>query len=308
VSVRDTGVGISAKDATRIFAPFEQATHGQKQESGVGLGLAITRELARLMGGDVEVDSQPGRGSQFRFRVTLPVVPARQAIPAQADSVVGYLGSSRSILVVDDQEENRRLLQQLLEPLGFGVILAAGGREAVASAQANRPDLIVMDLRMPGMDGVEAARAIRAAPGLEKIFIVAASASSADLDRAGADPETFVACLRKPFQTADFLDAIRRPLGLTWRYAGAANEPGAGAGPVSADSISPPRAALEELLDLARMGKLVRVEQIALELEQRDARYTPFSRRLYALARGFEEEHLVAMLEDCIGTSGDVPA
>src|SRR5258707_15786877 len=64
VSVRDTGVGISAKDATRIFAPFEQATHGQKQESGVGLGLAITRELARLMGGDVEVDSQPGGGSQ----------------------------------------------------------------------------------------------------------------------------------------------------------------------------------------------------------------------------------------------------
>jgi two-component system sensor histidine kinase EvgS len=307
VSVRDTGVGISAKDATRIFAPFEQATHGQKQESGVGLGLAITRELARLMGGDVEVDSQPGRGSQFRFRVTLPVVPARQAIAAQGNPVVGYLGSGRSILVVDDQEENRRLLQQLLEPLGFGVILAAGGREAVASAQANRPDLIVMDLRMPGMDGVEAAHAIRAAPGLEKIFIVAASASSADLDRASADPATFVACLRKPFQTSDLLDAIRRPLALTWCHASAENEPGSGA-VATADSISPPRAALEELLDLARMGKLVRVEQIALELEQRDARYTPFSRRLYALARGFEEEHLVAMLEDCIGASGDAPA
>lgn len=305
VSVQDTGVGISAKDTTRIFAPFEQAEEGQKQESGVGLGLAITRELARLMGGDVGVDSRPGRGSQFRFTVKLPVVQARQdAIPA-SDSVVGYRGARRSILVVDDQEENRRLLQQLLEPLGFGVMLAGGGKEAVASARANHPHLIVMDLRMPGMDGVEAARTIRSTPGLENIFIVAASASSADLERAEADPETFVTCLRKPFQTRDLLDAIQRPLALSWCYADAGVAAGADTGDVQTDAIAPPRAMIEELLDLTRVGKLVRVEQIALELEQRDARYGPFGRRLYALARGFEEERLVAMLEDCIGTGRD---
>ncbi len=303
VVVRDTGVGISAKDATRIFAPFEQASHGQKQESGVGLGLAITRELARLMGGEVEVDSHPGQGSQFRFAVILPVVQEHQdAVPAE-NSVIGYLGPSRTILVVDDQAENRRLLQQLLEPLGFGVIFADGGRQAVASARTDRPDLIVMDLRMPGMDGVEAARAIRGTPGLENIFIIAASASSADLDRAEADPATFVTCLRKPFQTADLLAAIQRPLALTWRYAEAV-QAGASTGRLR-DVLAPPRAALEELLDLARMGKLVRVEQIALDLEQRDARFSPFSRRLYALARGFEEEHMVAMLEECIGASSD---
>jgi signal transduction histidine kinase/DNA-binding response OmpR family regulator len=307
VSVQDTGIGISAKDTTRIFAPFEQAEEGQKQESGVGLGLAITRELARLMGGDVEVVSQPGRGSQFRFSVKLPVVQAPQdAVPA-SDPVVGYRGGRRTILVVDDQEENRRLLQQFLEPLGFSVMLAGDGKEAVASARAYRPDLIVMDLRMPGMDGVEAARAIRSTPGLENIFIVAASASSADLKRAEADPGTFVTCLRKPFQTRDLLDAIQRPLALSWRYADAKAAAGAVTGSGQADAIAPPRAALEELLDLARLGKLVRVEQIALELEQRDARYGAFGRRLYALARGFEEERLVAMLEECIGAGrGDV--
>jgi signal transduction histidine kinase/DNA-binding response OmpR family regulator len=305
VSVQDTGVGISEKDTTRIFSPFEQAEEGQKQESGVGLGLAITRELARLMGGDVEVDSQPGRGSQFRFTVKLPVVQARQDTVPANDPVVGYRGARRSILVVDDQEENRRLLQQLLEPLGFAVMLAGGGKEAVESARANHPDLIVMDLRMPGMDGVEAARVIRSAPGLENIFVVAASASSADLERAEADPETFVTCLRKPFRTGDLLDAIQHSLALSWRYADAGVIAGEGTGEVHADAIAPSGAVLEELLDLARMGKLVRVEQIALELEQQDARYRPFGRRLYALARGFEEERLVAMLDDYIGASRD---
>jgi signal transduction histidine kinase/DNA-binding NarL/FixJ family response regulator len=305
VSVQDTGVGISAKDTTRIFAPFEQAEEGQKQESGVGLGLAITRELARLMGGEIEVDSQPGRGSQFRFIVNLPVVRTRQDTVPPADPVVGYLGARRSILVVDDQEENRQLLRQLLEPLGFDVMLASGGKEAVTSASTHCPDLIVMDLRMAGMDGMEAARAIRSTAGLENVFIVAASASSADLARAEADPGTFVTCLRKPFQTKDLLNAIQGPLALNWRYADAAMAAGDHDGEAPADAVVPARDALEELLDLARMGKLVRVEQIALELEQRDPRYAPFGRHLYTLARGFDEERLVAILEDCLEASRD---
>jgi CheY-like chemotaxis protein len=198
------------------------------------------------------------------------------------------------------------LLQQLLEPLGFGVTLAGGGKEAVASALASRPDLIVMDLRMPGMDGVEAARAIRRTPGLENIFIVAASASSAELERAEADPGTFVTCLRKPFMTKDLLDAIEQSLELSWHHADAGMAAGDDTQETQDDNlIAPPVAVLEELLDLARMGKLVRVEQIALELEQQDARYGQFGRHLYALARGFEEERLVAMLEDCIGARVD---
>jgi CheY-like chemotaxis protein len=193
----------------------------------------------------------------------------------------------------------------LLEPLGFEVMLANSGKEAVSSAGAHRPDLIVMDLRMAGMDGMEAARAIRSTPGLEDVFIVAASASSADLARAEADPGTFVACLRKPFQSRDLLDAIQGPLALKWRCANAVVVVGDHDGEAPADVVVPARDALEELLDLARMGKLVRVEQIALELEQRDPRYAPFGRHLYTLARGFHEERLVAILEDCLEASRD---
>jgi hypothetical protein len=100
------------------------------------------------------------------------------------------------------------------------------------------------------------------------------------------------------------LNAIQRPLALSWRYADAGIE-SEQPGQHQTDAAAPPRVVLEELLDLARMGKLVRVEQIALDLEQRDARLAPFGRRLYALARGFEEERLVSTLEDCIEASRD---
>ncbi|MEO8163933.1 MAG: transporter substrate-binding domain-containing protein, partial [Betaproteobacteria bacterium] len=306
VSVKDTGVGIAPRDTARVFAPFEQAQEGQMQESGVGLGLAITRELARLMGGEVEVESETGRGSLFRFTVELPVIRIRQDAIHSAGRVAGYLGPRKSILVVDDQEENRRLLKQFLEPLAFDVILAAGGDEAVSTARARRPDLIVMDLRMPGTDGMAAARAIRQTPGLEQVFLVAASASNTDLERAKADSATFAACLRKPFRIRDLLDAIQRSLALSWRYADAdlaAADPATE--PPPAGGIVPPRAVLEELLDLVRLGKLVRVEQIAQGLEEQDARYGTFSRRLYALARSFEEEQLVHILEESLEASHD---
>ncbi|MGH6631466.1 MAG: ATP-binding protein, partial [Burkholderiales bacterium] len=158
MSVKDTGIGISARDRARIFVPFEQAEAGQQRESGAGLGLAISRELARLMGGEIEMESSPGGGSRFRFAVSLPVVREQQTVAPVHERILGYLGRRRSILVADDQEDNRRLLRQILEPLGFEVVVAGGGHEAVARAQLRRVDLVVMDLRMPGIDGLEAAR------------------------------------------------------------------------------------------------------------------------------------------------------
>ena len=304
-SVEDTGIGIAPEDQERIFAPFEQAEQGRRRESGVGLGLAISQEFARLMGGLIEVESRFGGGSRFHFTVAFPIIEAQPVERAPLSPIQGYEGARRRILVADDQEENRELLRQMLEPLGFDVALAGDGRQAVDLARHVRPDLVLMDLRMPLMNGLDAAAAIRALPGLDTVPIIAASASSADLARAEADPATFARSLHKPFQSEDLLDAIARMLGLSWRYAkeqeGAAAAGAAVAGPFAL----PSQQTLQDLLDLVRLGKLVRVEQIAGDLERRDARLRPFVQRVLDLARAFEEERLAALLQECLETPQD---
>ncbi len=300
--VQDTGVGIAPEDRDRVFAPFEQAEEGQKRESGVGLGLAISRELGYLMGGRIVVEDAPGGGTLFRFTVAMPVLHQVLAAVPRERPILGYGGRRRFILIADDHDENRQLLRQMLEPVGFDIEVASDGAEALAKAAARAPDLVVMDLRMPGVNGFGAAEQIRALPGLAGVPVVAASASSADLERAQADP-SFALCLRKPFQAVELLDAIEHLLGLSWRY----GEEGATGGDDPAGPLQlPPVAVLEELLDAARLGKLVRVEQRVLELERSDPGYAPFTRKVHALARGFEEERLIALLQGWLGTQRDV--
>jgi signal transduction histidine kinase/CheY-like chemotaxis protein len=293
--VRDTGVGIPPEDRERVFAPFEQAAEGQRRESGAGLGLAISRELGYLMGGRISVEEAPGGGTLFRFAVTLPVLHQVLAQVPKDRAILGYGGRRRRIVVADDHDENRQLLRQMLAPVGFDVALASDGEEAVAMARAQLPDLVVMDLRMPGVNGFGAAAQIRATPGLEHTPLIAASASSADLERAQGDP-SFALCLRKPFQAAELLDAIEQLLGLSWRYA---DRDEGDDRPARQDAAMqmPPGPLLGELLELARLGKLVRIEQRALEIERSEPQYAAFARQVHALARGFEEDKLIALLQ-----------
>jgi signal transduction histidine kinase/CheY-like chemotaxis protein len=302
-TVQDTGVGIAPEDRERVFAPFEQAEEGQKRESGVGLGLAISRELGYLMGGRIVAEEAPGGGTLFRFTVTLPVLHQEFAQTPRARPIMGYEGRRRRILVADDHEENRQLVRQMLEPVGFDVEVASNGEEALAQADARAPDLVVMDLRMPGVNGFGAAEQMRTLPGLAGLPIVAASASSADLERAQADP-SFALCLRKPFQAVELLDAIEHLLGLSWRYGDTAAEP-VHDRPTGAPLQLPPAHVLGELLELARLGKLVRIEQRALELERSDPAYAAFAQRVHGLARNFEEDKLIALLQRWLGTPHD---
>jgi signal transduction histidine kinase/DNA-binding response OmpR family regulator len=302
-TVQDTGVGIAPEDRERVFEPFEQAEPGQKRESGVGLGLAISRELAHIMGGTIVAEGGPGGGTLFRFTVTVPVLDLALAPVPRDRQILGYSGQRRTILVVDDHEENRELLRQMLEPVGFHVTLAAGGEEAVAAARMDGADLIVMDLRMPGVNGFDAAARVGALPGLDGLPIIAASASSADLERAQADP-SFALCLRKPFQAGELLEAIEHLLGLSWHY-GEAGAPQAESEVAQAALRAPPAAVLEELLDLARRGKLLRVEQRAVELQRDDPACAHFAQRVHGLARRFEEEQLIALLRRCLEAQPD---
>lgn len=219
--VEDTGVGIAPKEMHKIFQPFEQAVGGQTK-GGTGLGLAISREYACLMGGDLTATSEPGKGSQFSLFCRLEVMgESSSAKQGSAPRVVGLAPGTgpKTILVVDDKEESRRFVAELLSLVGFATWEAANGKEALAVFKAERPDLVLMDMRMPEMDGYEATRRLKAMVAGRHIPVIVVSASALAEERekilaTGADE--FIC---KPFRENELFDAIGRHLGIQYRYA-----------------------------------------------------------------------------------------
>ena len=219
--VRDTGVGIADDEREKVFQAFEQAGDSSRRLSGTGLGLAISRQFVRPMGGDIEVQSTLGQGSVFRFQLTFPLglrVRSTSALPIRR----GYEGRRRLILVVDDNAANRHVLADLLYALDFEVRAASDGELALRAIEAIKPDLVLMDLAMPGMDGLEATRRLRAQPHSRDlpVVLVSANVTAAAQERclcAGAS-----GFLAKPVQQDRLLELMGQLLNLRWRYSEAA--------------------------------------------------------------------------------------
>jgi two-component system sensor histidine kinase/response regulator len=166
-SVEGTGSGITDEEQKKLFEPFSQTRRGAGAQEGTGLGLAITRKFARLMGGDVTLASVPGQGSTFRLEIPVKHgdagVAVRRAAPRRVVSIQAATRVPR-ILVVDDQFENRDWLIRLLSSIGFSVQGADNGEAAIRNWEEWNPRLILMDLHMPVMGGLEATRRIKADP------------------------------------------------------------------------------------------------------------------------------------------------
>jgi CheY-like chemotaxis protein len=200
----------------RLFRPFAQVAELQRREGGAGLGLAISRQLVLLMGGDIQVHSRETQGSVFSFEIEAPVPKAPvQALPASG-TPIGYEGKRRKILVVDDAPQIRSMLRDAVGKLGFEVADACSGEEALVVAARFHPDLIVMDLMMPVMDGYEATRRLRSLPEGAAVRIIVMSASAtADVEtrsrEAGANT-----IIGKPVELSTLLNAIEAMLRLTW--------------------------------------------------------------------------------------------
>jgi PAS domain S-box-containing protein len=291
--VQDTGIGVADDQLATIFEPFEQAGDMRRRVAGVGLGLAISREFARLMGGDIRVESQPGRGSTFRFEVEAQ--PAQPAMAQAANRMVtGYVGPRRKVLVVDDVAENRTVMIDLLTPLGFEVIKAMNGREGVEMAQRLRPDLVLMDIVMPELDGLAATRLLRNLDACRETPIVAFSASISAADKDQSLAAGMNVFLPKPIDADKLLDQIATLLGLEWTYGPAKAESMSETGPV----VAPPLDELEVLHGLALQGNMRDIIAEAGRLTTLDARYRSFADQLSSLARNYESEAVLRLVEE----------
>jgi signal transduction histidine kinase/ActR/RegA family two-component response regulator len=215
--VQDSGSGLSPEEVERIFRPFEQAGSVERREAGTGLGLAISRQLVRLMDSDILVQSRVGQGSSFWFEVRLPVVELENQEGAiDVAHVTGYAGARRSVLVVDDGDDNRALLCTMLGDLGFECREAQNGLEALQSAQRSRPDIILMDLKMPGMDGFEATRTIRLIEPLKDVPVIVISANIAEDSVAQCLAAGANAFIGKPVEQCELLRIMARVADIAW--------------------------------------------------------------------------------------------
>ena len=219
--IADTGPGISPSELPTLFKPFVQTETGRKSMQGTGLGLPISQQFVRIMGGDIAVESQLSQGTTFSFNIQVNLVtesdeqeapPVKQVIALEAGQQI------YRILIVEDVAENRQLLVKLLVPLGFEVCEATNGEEGIALQSTWKPHLILMDMLMPVMDGYEATRQIKQTPEGRETIIIALTASAFDEQRhiiLSAGCEDLIC---KPFREEVLFEKIAHHLNLRYIY------------------------------------------------------------------------------------------
>ncbi|GAB4408197.1 MAG: hypothetical protein OHK0053_34910 [Microscillaceae bacterium] len=261
IVVADTGPGIPADKQAQIFEPFTRLIQKDRTISGVGLGLAITRELVRLMNGQISIKSQMGQGTIFTISLPLQKVEAGsreiQVSSPTIQAIMGYQGIPRTILVVEDILENRQLLVSYLHSLGFKTLVAQNGQEVLNIHWRVPPDLVLMDLIMPLMDGFQTIAFLRSQPFWQKVPFVALSASVYDDDIQKSLAMGFDAFLAKPFTFEELNSLLSRFLEIEWLYR---PEQKAEVSQATAPPL-PPDALLDSLRHLLQTGDILAIRK-----------------------------------------------
>ncbi|CAD6534213.1 Sensor histidine kinase RcsC [Paraburkholderia hiiakae] len=303
--VYDTGIGISPDRLEAIFQPFEQAGDHVRRTGGAGLGLAISRQLVRMMGGEIYVSSAVGEGSRFWFELVAPASALeRGARPPRLER--GYLdGVGRHILLVDDVAANRRLLADVLARTGFDVTESADGRDALEQIASARPDLVILDTVMPLMGGIEVLRALRQSKAFAALPVIVVSADASE-QNARANMEAGASIfLDKPIDLDALLGSIASLLGMKLERAASQPDQTAQSAQAGQPIVVPPRDELAQLHRYALLGSMRDVSRHADHLVALNQRYEPFAARLRQLAMTYESQALLTLIEKYLNNEGN---
>ena len=294
--VIDTGPGISPERQAAMFEPFEQGEAGVLKE-GTGLGLTIARRHVALMGGEFRLVSEPGRGATFSFTLCLPEASARrEGWIDRWDRVVRLApGCAVEALVVDDIPESREVLAEMLGRIGVVVRTAGGGPEALERVRARTPDIVFMDIHMPGMDGVEAMRRIAQTYDRERVKVAAISASVLTHEQEQYLSAGFHAFLDKPIRVGRLYACLAELLGATFEYDEAT--PADAPPPDPGGRVALPEGLAQRLRRAAEMYQVTELRRCLQEAESLGPPGQGFAGRLRALVEKFDMEGVLRLVE-----------
>jgi CheY-like chemotaxis protein len=302
--VEDTGVGIAQPEQAKLFRPFSQTQSGMRLQAGTGLGLAISAEYVRLMGGQITMTSDAGTGTVMC--VDIPVQPGDAAAAVSRTPYQHVTGlrpgtASQRVLIADDESNNRGWLNKLLTSLGFAVREACDGEAALRIWEDWQPQLILMDIRMPVMDGVETTRRIRSKPAGVRTVIIVLTASAMDEDRRTIMQTGVDDFITKPCREGDLLEKIRAHLGLVYTYGDRESTLEAASPEALSSSLSPgmvrrlPVELADEMRQAILNGEKFRLDELIGRMPDRDGK---FAQALQGLANEYEYDTLTQLLDE----------
>lgn len=301
VEVEDTGPGIAPNELDSLFSPFVQAEMGRRVQQGTGLGLPISRRFVRLMGGELSAQSRLGQGTIFNFSVPIRLADTLEIKPKRSYRRVIGLAPDQPIyriLIVEDRLENRKLMVNLLEPLGFELKEAVNGQEAIDLWESWEPHLIWMDMRMPVMNGYEATQKIKSHTKGQATAIIALTASAFEEEKSfilSAGCDDFV---RKPFKEHVIFDKIAKYIGVRYLYDNAQPSSPEMEGELTPESLAVMSSEWVSQLDQA--AKTARAKTIANLIEQIPEEYAMLANGLTKLVDSFRFDDIQALAQKSV--------
>ena len=283
-TISDTGRGIAEKDLGRIYEPFQRGeAESIRPMPGLGLGLTITQLLTNTLGGEIAVASTKGEGSIFKVRLMLSAIERPNTAPAAEKKIVSYTGPRRTIVVVDDNEDHRDLMREVLSPMDFVVLTANSGPDCLTLIEGVTPDLFLVDISMPGMSGWQLVSRLREIGQTAPIVML--SANIGDGVAAHSGDEGHSDAIAKPVDFRRLADKLAAHLGLVWVYENETVLP-AVVGPKKPVK-SPGTNHVQDLLRLGEIGYVRGIEAKLADLA-REEEHRPFAEELGTYVQAFD--------------------